>query len=65
MGRNFKTSRKMKKIRKIIMYVRLQERFWVIPDYYFQKNVNVIVKDFDWVLKLCFLFIVIEICKQK
>jgi hypothetical protein len=55
----------MKKIRKIIMYVRLQERFWVIPDYYFQKNVNVIVKNFDWVLKLCFLFIVIEICKQK
>ena len=51
--------------RKIIMYIRLHERVYVIPKISFRKNVNVIVKKFDWAFYINILFITIEICKEK
>ena len=52
-------------IRKIIMYIRFQERIYIIPDIRFRRNVNAIVKKFDWVFQIFFLFVVVEICKEK
>lgn len=47
------------------MYIRLHERVYVIPKISFRKNVNVIVKKFDWAFYINILFITIEICKEK
>jgi hypothetical protein len=52
-------------IRKMIMYIRFHERIFVIPKISFRKNVNVIVKKFDWAIYISILFITIEICKEK